>query len=280
MIWNIVTDSSCDLAHMNTRHGDIELRYFSVPFIISVENKDFIDDENLHVGDMLDTMEHSREASHTSCPTPHSWQDAFLKEGNVIAITISKELSGSYNSACVARDMVLEDHPDKKIVIINSASTGPALICLIRMLTAEVLAGHCFEKVAERAHALVGEMKTIFALCSFDNLVKNGRMSRIAGFIARSLGFWGIGVASPQGTIIIKGKERSTKKVIASFIADMKAAGGPKHVFISHCQNNEMAERIREAIQEVWQDVKVEICATRGLCSYYADRRGLIVTYI
>lgn len=280
MIWNIVTDSSCDLQLTDERIGDTELHYFSVPFIISVEDRDFVDNDQLSVSEMLDTMERSRQASHTSCPTPHSWESAFRQEGHVIALTISKELSGSYNSACVAREMVLEDQPDKKILIVNSASTGPGLICLIRALRSEILAKHTFDEIAEKAPAMVSDMKTIFALCSFDNLVKNGRMSKIAGFIARSLGFWGLGEASPEGRIVIKGKERSTRKVIASFIADMRTRKTPEHVVISHCQNDEMAQRISEAIHEVWSGIKVEICATRGLCSYYADRHGLIVSYL
>lgn len=280
MIWNIVTDSSCDLKQLNDRQDDTEVRYASVPFIISVDDKDFIDDEQLTVSDMLDAMESSRAASHTSCPTPHSWQDAFSCEGNVIAITISKELSGSYNSACVARDMVLEDHPDKKILVVNSASAGPALICLIRELHREIMSGHAFEVIAEKATDLVKRMNTVFALCSFDNLVKNGRMSKVAGFLAKTLGFWGIGIASPEGRIVIKGKERSNRKAVTAILNDMRSHGAPQKVIISHCENSEMAERIREAVESTWEHAKVEIFPTKGLCSYYADRHGLLVSYL
>lgn len=279
MIWNIVTDSSSDISQLNERRGDTEIRFASVPFIISVEGKDFIDDEALDISEMLNAMECSREASHTSCPTPQSWEDAFRREGNVIAITISKELSGSYNSACVARDMVLETDPDKKITIINSASTGPGIICLIRMLTREILAGRDFDAVSAMAHAQAEKQRTVFALCSFDNLVKNGRMSKIAGFIARTLGFWGIGVAN-EGKIAIKGKERSTRKVVASFTDDALVGFAPKYVAINHCENTEMAERIRAAICEKWPGIEVELFQTKGLCSYYAERHGLIVCYM
>lgn len=281
MIWHIVTDSSCDLRQLHEKQGDIEVRYTSVPFIITVESKDFVDDDDLVLEEMLSAMEISREASHTSCPTPQSWEDAFRQEGNVIALTISKELSGSHNSACVAREMVLEEQPDKNILVVNSASTGPALVGLIRVLTAEILAGRSFEEVSAKALETTERMQTVFALCSFDNLVKNGRMSKLTGFIARTLGFWGIGVASPQGTIVIKGKERSTRKVIASILADMTAnIPDPRLVFISHCQNADMANRIREAVLEKWPNVLIEAFETRGLDSYYAERHGLLVSYL
>ena len=280
MIWNIVTDSSCDLDPADVRRGETAVHYTSVPFILTVEDREFIDDDSLNREELLDTMEMSREASRSACPSPHTWEAAFRQEGPVVAITISKELSGSYNSACVARETVLESDPGKQIVIVNSASAGAGLVCLLRAITEEILAGHDFDTVAAKAHEFSDRMKTIFALCSFDNLVKNGRMSKIVGFIARSLGFWGIGIATPEGRIAIKGKERSTRKVIAAVLEDIRKNGRPARLMISHCQNLDMAERLRTAIVETWPEVRVEISDTKGLCSYYAERHGLIMAYL
>lgn len=98
--------------------------FSSVPFTISVGDENFVDDRNLDVDGMIDSMDACAEASHTACPSPHAWQEKFEQEGNVIAITISSKLSGSYNSACAAKDMVLEEQPDKKIAVIDSPLRG------------------------------------------------------------------------------------------------------------------------------------------------------------
>ena len=107
------------------------------------------------------------------------------------------------------------------------------------------------------------QKETIFALSSFNNLVKNGRISKAAGFIAGKLGIWGIGIGSQEGEIIVKNKTRGVQNVIGSFLADMKEhafAGG--YVVISHCQNLELAAKLRDKIQETWHSAKVKISGT------------------
>lgn len=283
MVWNIVTDSSCDLGNFILSEEDFEIRHTTVPFIIGVDSQEYVDDAELKVEDMLDHMERSRQASSTSCPSPASWEDAFRTEGNVIAITISKELSGSYNSACIARDMVLEDEADKKIAIINSTSAGAGLVLVLRMLCAYIKAGNSFDKCVEYIENIVKLKRTIFALSSFDNLVKNGRMSKVAGFVAKKLNFWGIGVATLEGKIEIKDKVRGSKKAIKAIVEDVLGFNTPiQHIVISNCQNKEMAEMLKEEIglHFLEKNVEIEIHETKGLCSYYAERHGLIVAYI
>ena len=132
MKWNIITDSSCDMFGFEKEHENIV--FSSVPFTISVGDENFVDDCNLDVDGMIDSMDACAEASHTACPSPHAWQEKFEQDGNVIAITISSKLSGSYNSACAAKDMVLEEQPDKKIAVIDSRSTGPEMVLLVKKI--------------------------------------------------------------------------------------------------------------------------------------------------
>lgn len=280
MIWNIITDSSCDLRSLNIENPAQNIHYHSVPFIISADNKDFVDDDNIVVEDMVDAMERDDQLSHTSCPAPNAWLELFRREGNVIAITISKELSGSYNSACVAREILLEEQSDKKIAIINSISAGAGLIVAVRRICQNIQRGLSFEETVCQAEKDVLDNRTIFALSSFNNLIKNGRMSPFVGFIAKKLGFWGIGVGTIEGKIEIKSKVRGTKKALSVILNDIhernRAIG---HIVISHCQNYEMAEQLKAEIIKRWNSITVEIHETRGLCSYYAERHGLIVAY-
>lgn len=277
MNWNIVVDSSCDLKMIDCK----DVNYSSVPFIISVGKKDYVDNDTIDVKELVDDMETSKEISHTSCPAPGEWLECFEREGNVIAITISKELSGSYNSAFAAREMILEKEPGRNIEIINSVSAGPGLIIVVQSILDAIKEGKSFDEVVSIANGVNIEKRTIFALSSYRNLIKAGRMSPIVGFVAQKLNFWGIGVASAIGEIEIMGKARGSKKALEAIAKDIHdRKENIKKVIISHCQNLEFAENLKNEIAEKLNNVVVEIYENRGLCSFYAERHGLIVAYV
>ncbi len=278
MKWNIVTDSSCDLLPMSRQNGEIQIS--SVPFTITIGNQDFVDDENLDTQKMLYAMEQEKSASHTSCPPPNAWLTQFEKADCSIAITISSQLSGSMNSAIVAKEMALEQNPQKKIAVIDSRSTGPELVLCVEEIEKLIRRGADFEDIVLYAMNFLNRTKVQFALSSFDNLVKNGRMSKMAGFLAKALGMWGIGGGSGEGKIVMEGKTRGAKKAVKMLVESMREKGfrGGK-VAISHCDNLPLAESLKKGILEVWKNAEVEILPTRGLCSYYAERGGLIVSY-
>ncbi len=278
MKWNIVADSSIDLFALESAQENIT--FSTVPFIIRVDDKEYVDDDNLNIDEMMTDMKECKTASQTACPAPGAWYEQFQKEGNVIAITITSNLSGSYNSACVAKEMALEDEPNKKIAIIDSLSTGPEMVLILRKLCELIGEGKDFDVVIDEIHKYMNHTHVTFALSSFDNLVKNGRMNKVAGFIANKLGLLGIGIASEKGTIEMKGVSRGRRKAIAAIISDMQQRGTYiKSVIISHCRNVEFAEQVKEAIQTEWKDAKVTIMPLRGLCSYYAEEGGLIIGF-
>lgn len=278
MKWNIITDSSCDLLDLESRNSDI--CFSSIPFVISIGTKDYVDDEELDVPGMVAAMEKCENTSHTSCPPPYAWYEQFEKPGYAIAVTISSKLSGSYNSAHTARDMILEHDSEKRVALIDSRSAGPEIILIIKKLCEMIEAGNDFDAVIRKTEEFIRHTHIIFALSSFNNLVKNGRMNKIVGFIAGRLGFWGIGIGSEEGTIKIKQKVRGNGKALEAIIEDMKERCIEQDtVIISHCQNMELAERLKDVIRKIWPDVKVDILPARGLCSYYAERGGLIIGY-
>ena len=278
MKWNIVADSAIDLFDLETPQENVA--FSTVPFVISVEDRDFIDDDTLNVGELVTAMRECKTASKTACPAPGAWYDEFKKEGNVIAITITSNLSGSYNSASVAKEMVLEEEPDKKIAIIDSLSTGPEMVLILRKLCELIREGNDFDAVIEKVHQYMNHTHVSFALSSFDNLVKNGRMNKVTGFIANKLGLLGIGIASEKGTVEVKGVARGKRKAISAIIQDMQQRGTYiNEVIISHCYNEEFANQVKEAILAEWPHAKMTIMPLRGLCSYYAEEHGLIIGF-
>jgi len=278
MKWNIVTDSSCDLFDLEVPNESVS--FSSVPFVINVGNKDFLDDSSLNTKELIDSMEMSDKAGHTSCPSPHTWYKQFKKADISIAITISGKLSGSYRSACVARNMIMDKYPDKRIAVIDSYSAGAEITLLVRKLCSFIVSEDDFDTVVDALKQYMNHTHVVFALSSFNNLIKSGRMNKLSGFIANKLGFWGIGIGSEQGTIKIKKKVRGSKKALEVILNDMKERGFSQGmVVISHCHNRKFAENLKNAIQEIWYNADVTIMPTRGLCSYYAEKGGLIVGF-
>ncbi len=277
MKWNIVTDSSCDMKQFAP--DDERVSFSSVPFVIRAGDREFIDDEQLNTEEMVEALSEIREAGRTSCPSPETWLEKFKAAGSIIAVTISSNLSGSFNSACLARDMILEKEPERNIAVIDSKSAGPELTMIVRKLHSLMDEKLSFDEIVEKLNRFADRTQTIFALTSFDNLVKNGRVSRIAGFVAGKLGMCGIGVAN-DGRIDVKSKVRGTQKALKAIIDDMKAnafEGG--QVIISHCLNEELALKLKALICKNWVGSEVDIMPTRGLCSFYAEKGGMIVAY-
>lgn len=278
MNWNIIADSSIDL--FRPEYEVENIRFSTVPFTLTVGENSFVDDDKLDKGALLREMKECSSASTSACPSTGAWLDEFEKEGNVIAITITSGLSGSYSSACAARELLLERDPEKKIYIIDSLSTGAESILILRKLYELIGSGLDFDAVIEGVESFKKTSRTVFALCCFDNLVKNGRMSRLKGFVANKLGFWGIGIASEIGTIEIKGIARGHKKALGLILEDMQERSGQvRSLIIDHCMNEEFSQLVAEQVLARWPEAKVSILPTRGLCSYYAEMGGLIIGY-
>jgi len=277
MKWRIISDSSCDIFEPDHKRENL---YFStVPFVITVDDKDYVDNEALDVGGLVKAMASSKK-SFTSCPSPAEWIREFGDEGDVFAVTISANLSGSYNSACTAREMILEQDPERNIEILNSRGTGPSLNMIIYKLCELIDKGLGFEEVRTEIHRFMEDHKLIFALSSYHNLVNNGRMPKIAGIVLGHLGLWGVGIASEEGTIKMKKIAKGGRKTLQVIMGDLKERAADKGcVVISHCENEEFANSLKKAVQTAYSGMEVRIMKTRGLCSYYAEKGGIIVGF-
>lgn len=279
MTWRIISDSACDL-----KATDIECEkvgFTTIPFVFTIGDKEYIDSEDLIPSVMLDYMESTSASSYSACPSPEAWANEFMKADNCIAITISSNLSGCYNSARLGMESVLASHPQKNIYVLDSLSTGPECAMCIFALKKWIEDGLEFDEIINKAEALLANTHTAFALCSFDNLVKSGRMNKLVGFVAKTLGMWGVGSASDMGTIQINGKARGHSKainIITDYMTDCKFNGGK--VIISHCYNPEIALKLKNAILSKWPATSIMMLETRGLDSYYAERKGIIVGFM
>ena len=277
-MWHLVSDTACDLYTLEG--GKDQVDFTTIPFIIRVGGKEYVDDENMPISEMLEANETHAEMAQTACPSPEAWRQEFARPGPVIAFTISGALSGSYNSACAGRAMLLEEEPDRQIEIIDTMATGPEQAMLIWRARDLILAGKSFEDIVSDLRAAADRIHTIFALSSYHNLIKAGRVNRLIGFIAGHLGFWGIGIGDEKGEIAIRGKARGSRSMIRFLIGEIQKIGvAGRQIVISHCQNEKDALALRSALLEAFREIDVLVQATRGLDSFYAERSGLIVGF-
>ena len=168
MRWMIAADSSCDLKQMDT--GSPDILYDSVPFVITADGRQFVDEVDLDVPELVSAFEASSSSS-SACPSPLSWQELFQKADRVIALTISGRLSGSFNSAMVGKAMALEADPNKKIEVIDSLATGPKLVLLAQHALRQIQDQMSFEAVCASCRSLASSARTVFTLNSFHNLL-------------------------------------------------------------------------------------------------------------
>ena len=281
MTWNIVSDSSCDL-RMAAFESD-RVRFETVPLRIQVGEREFLDNDDLVVPDLLDAMSQEKSASSTACPSPAAFARAFEAGDCTVCFTISSNLSGTYNSAVMGREMVLEEHPEKKVCIIDSKATAGAMVLLIRKAKELMEADETgdFEDICDQLRLYQAALRTCFTLENFDNLIKNGRMRPLVGTLLHSLGIHVIADATPQGTIHVADKARGeakTYKAITELMGASKDCAGAQ-VVISHCENLAGALKLKEQILKDLSVKSVDIISCRGLTTFYAMEKGLIVGY-
>ncbi|MBQ1849619.1 MAG: DegV family protein [Lachnospiraceae bacterium] len=271
-MYKIVADSSCD---MNDFPG---IPFETVPLTLSTDEKSFVDSPGLNVKEVLDYLYAHHGRSYTACPSTQSWLDSFEGADEIYVVTITSGLSGTYASAGVARDQYLSEHPEVKICIVDSLSTGPGCVLLIEKIAELKAAGKSFEEISKEIVQYQKSLKLYFGLQSLHNLAAGGRVPKL---VASAIGIMNIrilGTASPEGTIAPIAKCRGDKRVLEKIVEEIKACGyhGGK-IRICHVENLALANEIVSKIKEFFGDIDVSIIPARGLCSYYAERGGIIL---
>ena len=270
----IVSDSSSDLLMLDN------IEFASLPMKIITAKREFVDDENLNVDGMANFFNEYKERSQTSCPNPADWLDAFGDADDIICVTITSALSGSYNSACTAKELYEAENEGKRVFVLDTLSAGPEITLIVRKLEALVKSGMAYEGVCDKIQEYTKRTGLVFMLKSLKNFAANGRVSPL---VAKLVGFAGIcivGKASDEGTLEPTHKCRGENRSLETLINDLKELGLKNgKVSIGHCQNEGAATKLKQMIESTFEKAQVEIHRLRGLCSFYAEKGGLLVGF-
>ena len=278
MTWKIVADSGCD--YRTIENLAVDTLFESVPLTIQVGDEIFIDNAQLNIDDMMEKMYATSSASKSACPSPDDYMKAFNGASNIFVVTITGTLSGSHNSAQVAKKLYLEEHPNVNIHIIDTLSAGGENDLIIKKLNLLIGQGLSYEEVVTEITAYQAKTKLLFVLAKVDNLVKNGRLSKLLGAVVGLLNIRMVGEASQDGKLELLQKARGAKKsLIAAFDELIKAGYAGGQIIIAHRNNLKFCQQFSEMVREKFPQAVIEVIPTSGLCSFYAEENGLLMGY-
>jgi len=275
-MFKIVSDSSMDLNETLENQIDVE----KVPFKLYIEEEEIVDNADLNVIEFIEKMKKSAKLPRTACPSPDDFKQLFEGVEEVFAVTISSKLSGTYNSAILAKNLVLEE-VKKKIHVFDSksASVGQTLIGI--KIDEMIKQEFSFEEIVDEVEKYIANMKTFFISENLDNLIKNGRIPSWKGKLAMALKIRPI-MKAIEGDILVHERVRGSNKAfekLAQTVCEMAHESGSKRLAISHVNNPERAKSLKSRIQELCDFQEIIIVPTHGLTSLYCDDQGIILAF-
>ena len=272
MRYQIVSDSSSNIFAVEG------VCYTTVPMKIIAGDREYVDNEALDVRGMVNDLKAYKGKSGSSCANAQEWLDAFGDADMVFGVTISRNLSGSFNAAEAAAREFAEEHPEAKIHIFDTLSAGPEMAMVIEKIHELVEKGLDFEQIVAQVREYQHHCHILFCLESMNNLARNGRVNPAVAKIASVLGIRACGDAQ-NGQIIPTQKPRGQKKateVLAAMIRERGFSNG-SWLRIAHCFGESQARLLADAVRKDFPDARITIEPTGALCSFYAEEGGLII---
>ena len=270
----IVTDSSSDVLTLDG------VDFESAPLKIVTGEKVYLDDASLDVEGMVNDPATYKGKSSTSCPNPDDYLRAFGDADEVYCVTITGSLSGSYNSALVAKNTYEKENPTSRVYVLNSLSTGPEMALIIERMRALILEGHSFDSITAAIDEYTTHTGLFFVLESMRNLANNGRVSPIVAKLAGMLGIRVVGRASDRGDLEMLSKPRGERNTLTEVIVQLRKNGyNGGAIRIAHAMNEPFAKSLADTVAKEFGATDITVYSLRGLCSFYAERGGLIIGF-
>lgn len=270
----IVADSSCDLFRL--KHTEFETASMK---IITAE-REFIDDADLDVDDMANYLYQFKGKSKSSCPNTTDWLEAFGDADEIYCVTITSGLSGSYNSACAAKQIYESENEGKRVHVFDTLSAGPEITLIIEKIEECIDKDMSFEDICDCVTAYMKKTGLVFMLKSLKTFANNGRVSPIVAKLVGIASICVVGKASDEGTLEPMHKPRGERRALETLVGCLEKEGFKTgKISIGHCQNESAAEQLKELILAKFKNVQIEIHKFRGLCSFYAEKGGVLVGF-
>lgn len=277
MSYKIIVDSCGELTEEMKQDG----RFQSIPLCLQVDDFNVIDDETFDQADFLKKVAASPNCPKSSCPSPEKYMEAYAGDAeHVYAVTLSSELSGSYNSAMLGRNLYLEEREKKDIYVFNSRSASVGETLIAGKIAECEESGMTFDQVVETVEKYIEGQDTYFVLENLETLRKNGRLSNIKAFVASALKIKPVMGATPAGTIYQLNQARGINKALLKmidYVTEKTVDKENKTLAISHCNCPERAKMVKEELLKRGSYREVLVLDTAGVSTMYANDGGVII---
>lgn len=277
MDYRIIVDSCGEF----TPEMKADAHFLSAPLILHVDDEAIIDDETFDQASFLKKVQESPNCPKSACPSPETYMNAYHCDAeNVYVVTLSAELSGSYNSAVLGKRLYEEEYGAKNIHVFNSksASVGESSIAL-KIAECEKQ-GLSFQQVIEEVNKYIHGLQTFFVLETLEHLRKNGRLTGLKAVVASVLNIKPV-MSAEEGVIIqldqARGIQKALKKMIDYVIEHSKETKNDV-LAIAHCNCLKRAEMVRDELLKRAKFRDIILVDTGGVSTLYAADGGIIVT--
>ena len=271
----IVADSCCDIIPAMRK----ELGVSSVPLIMLLEGKEYIDDDNLDLPHFIEDMKNCKGKIGSSSPPPASYAKAFDEMDTAFAVTLSSKLSGSYNNAVMGRQF--SDNGDN-IHVFDSKSASAGEILIVLKLREYIEQGLKKIDIIAKMERFINEMKTYFAIENVDNLKKNGRLNKVVATIITKMHISPIMGADGDGNIALFSHARGNKQIVEKMVDSVTQSGKcteGERMVITHCNNESLATMLKQEIAKLFHFKDIFVIPTKGLSSMYVNEYGVIMAF-
>ncbi|MFC4409129.1 DegV family protein [Chungangia koreensis] len=272
----IVTDSAADLPKEMIEKYDITV----VPLTVTIDGKEYAEGVDLSPEEFYKKMATSAELPKTSQPTPGVFKEAFSKAGpdeEVLCLTLSSNLSGTYQSAVLAQDLVKE-----KVTVFDTL--GGTLAQGMQVLKAAEMAaeGNSVDEITSSLATFRENMKIVVLLETIENVVKGGRLSKFQGTLARFLDIKVI-LEAIDGKVEMAEKVRGKKKFhrrAIEMIRERREDFSDTIFGISHTGSNlEDVESLKQQLIEHFNPKAIIVNFMGSTIGTYAGKGGIVISF-
>lgn len=278
MSFHIVCDSCTDLTEEDFEKGC----YSWIPLTLLVDGEEIIDDETFDQASFLNKVAKSSGEVKSACPAPESYMKAYGKADDIYVVTLSAELSGSYNSAVLGKNLYEEENGEKNIYVFNSRGASTTQILIARKIYEYASSGLPFDEVVEKVEAYISTQRTYFVLETLEVLRRNGRLSKVSATLASALNIKPVMEGTSEGVIQKLTQARGTKKALSKLVESIVKEGrdlSERVLAIAHCNCPKRAEFVKELVMKNLKVGEIIVIETKGVSSLYACDGGIILSY-
>ena len=262
-----------------------KLNVITVPLYLNFSDGEYQTGVTLNLEEYHQKVKELNEVPLSAAPSPNDFYEAYKKvpaDQPIIMLSISKELSSTYANAVIAKDMILEEIPERKISVINTKTASCAIALLLHDLDRKMEETYTFEQLVKHIEERVEQTATLFVLNTLENLVRGGRISKVTGKIAKTLNVKLLMRGSDEGTIEVTEKVRGQKKAVARFINQIgeytKNFDG-KALFMTHCNDESRAGKLLSDIKNKYHFKETFLSDMGPLIATHGGEGAVVIAF-